>query len=630
MTEGGSALQGPQGAAKAYAERAATFRESTIRLGRSSRTVSNLRGLAFVVGLAALLKNTFGEASLVVTVVAIIGFASFVLLIVFHARVLKQEDHALRLLRVNLDATLRLEGRWADLREDGARFQNDTHGYSSDLDLFGVGSLFQRLGVARTRFGQEALARFLREPAAPDVIVERQVAARTLAPRLVDRQELEALALAVAERPAERPASRKSGSAEPPDPEPLLAWAEGPPRFSEKPIMTVVALGLPVVTLLFVFGATVLGWPALGWALPLALQIAVIAGTRSTTDRVFAAVSSTQGAFLRYGPMFELIEGIEGDSTLLAKLRGSLGTGPVRPSLAMRRFERIVGWFELRHNGLVHPFVNALLLWDLNCVLRLEAWQKSAGAHARAWFVTLGEVEALSSFAGLAFDEPLYAWPRVDDRPAHFEAIGLGHPLIPTSSRVGNDVELREPGHALLVTGSNMSGKSTLLRAMGVAAVLAQAGAPVCAAELRMSRLVVRTSLKISDSLARGVSHFYAEVARLKAVVDATSGELPVLFLLDEVLHGTNSSERQVGARWVLGELLQKGAIGAVSTHDAALCELSPDLMGRVRQCHFRESVENSQMTFDYRLRPGPVQGGNALRLMRLVGLEVPLSGEQG
>jgi DNA mismatch repair ATPase MutS len=293
----------------------------------------------------------------------------------------------------------------------------------------------------------------------------------------------------------------------------------------------------------------------------------------------------------------------------------------------MKRFERVVGWFDLRHNGMIHPFANVFLLWDAHCLLRLEAFQRDAGRNARAWFHALGEVEGLSSFAGLAFDEPSYAWPEVEDGSAHFTATALGHPLLSSTARVSNDVNIPAPGHALLVTGSNMSGKSTHLRSMGLAAVMALSGAPVCASRLRISPLAVRSSIRISDSLSGGVSHFYAEVSRLRGVLDATAGSLPVLFLLDEILHGTNSEERQVGARWILAELLRRDAIGAVSTHDVGLCRLPPELMEKVAQHHFRESVEDGRMTFDYRLRSGPVSGGNALRLMRLVGLDVPLEG---
>ena len=181
------------------------------------------------------------------------------------------------------------------------------------------------------------------------------------------------------------------------------------------------------------------------------------------------------------------------------------------------------------------------------------------------------------------------------------------------------------PVHALGVTGSNMSGKSTLLRAMGITTVLALAGAPVTAGRLRISRLTLCTSIRVADSLERGISHFFAEILRLKSVVDAANGSSPVLFLLDEVLHGTNSRERQIGARWLLAELLRRGALGAISTHDQELCRLPEELMQRVALVHLRESVVNGQMTFDYKVYPGPVVSGNALRLMRQVGLDIPL-----
>jgi DNA mismatch repair ATPase MutS len=290
----------------------------------------------------------------------------------------------------------------------------------------------------------------------------------------------------------------------------------------------------------------------------------------------------------------------------------------------MREFKSAVGWFDLRHNGLVHPLANVLLLWDVNCVLLLEKWQLRWGKGVRGWFLALGELEALASLGGLAHDEPDFAFPQLDEGPS-FVAKGLGHPLIARAQRVANDVTLPGPGTALLVTGSNMSGKSTLLRAMGVAAVLANAGGPVCARELTTTRFAVRTSIRVRDSLDAGISHFYAELRKLDAAVSASAGTEPVFFLLDEILHGTNSRERQIGARWVLRELLARSALGAVSTHDTELCRLEPEVMHSVQQVHFRENVDGERMTFDYVLRPGPVMAGNALRLMRLVGLAVPL-----
>jgi DNA mismatch repair ATPase MutS len=323
--------------------------------------------------------------------------------------------------------------------------------------------------------------------------------------------------------------------------------------------------------------------------------------------------------------MLKLLETLPADSKALSELQRSVQTQEgERPSLAMRRFERIVGWFELRHNGLVYPFINVLLLWDIHCVIALERWQLSCGKVLRGWFLTLGELEALSSLAAFTADNEDYVFPELVDEPV-FEAEGLGHPLVDKGKRVNNDVHLPGPGRGLLVTGSNMSGKSTLLRAVGINAVLALSGAPVAARGLRLFPLAVRTSMRISDSLSQGVSHFYAELRTLKSVLDAARGSTPVLFLLDEILHGTNSRERQIGARWVLGELLRLGALGAVSTHDEGLCQLPEPLASQLEQVHFRETMAGDEMNFDYRLRQGPVTSGNALRLMRSMGIPVPL-----
>jgi DNA mismatch repair ATPase MutS len=374
--------------------------------------------------------------------------------------------------------------------------------------------------------------------------------------------------------------------------------------------------------------AWLVGASPLLWLVPVVVQVLVNGSAREETTRTFLAVSSTQGAFLKYSPLLELLEQIDVRAELISDLKNRMHRTDQRPSVSMRRFQRALGWFELRHNGLVHPFVNAVLMWDVHCVLALEAWQASAGREARGWFLALGELEALSSFAGLAHDEPDFAWPSVEPGPPRFEAEGVGHPLIPGDRRVTNDVSLPDPGRALLITGSNMSGKSTLMRAMGLAAVMALAGAPVCARRLRLSELDVQTSMRVSDSLEQGVSHFYAEISKLKRVLSAAEAGHPVFFLLDEILHGTNSQERQIGARWVLARLLELSAVGAVSTHDIELCRLDAPLMDQVDQFHFRETVENGAMRFDYALRPGSVSGGNALRLMRQLGIEVPIPDE--
>lgn len=617
-----------------YAERAERHGVLAATLAVRSRRLANLRGLAFAVCVGLAATHLLGRGSVLAALGALGALFAFVGLAIHHARVLREEDAALRHARVNRDALQRVTGQWRELPEEGARYATSDHPFANDLDLFGRGSLFQRICVAHTRFGQEALARLLTDPVDAATIAARQAAVRALAGELDLRQRLEALALAVVEPPprrvdeaADRDAGRGPQGARrgAPDPEPLLGWAESAPRLSPRRLLVLVIRGLPLVTLGSMILPALLGVPGYWWFLPVIVQVGFNLALRGETSRVFAAVSATEGAFLRYGSMLELVESVELDARLLRELRARLGAAGERPSREMERFRRVVSWFELRHNGLVHPFVDAVTGWDLHCVLALEAWQRRAGHRARVWFEILGQLEALSSLAGHASDEPDATFPEVESGGPFFVAEGLGHPLLAAGARVGNDVTLESGGRALMVTGSNMSGKSTLLRAMGLAVVLAHAGGVVCARRLRMTEARLGTSIRVTDSLADGVSHFYAEVRRLQQIVTAAREGKPLLFLLDEILHGTNSRERQLGARWVLAELIARGAAGAVSTHDMDLMALPDELADRVEVVHFRESVAEGQMTFDYRMRPGPVMAGNALRLMRSVGLEVPL-----
>jgi hypothetical protein len=589
-----------------------------------------LRGASFVGALIAFGDALFGSKSQLSWLIGLACVLVFAGLVMHHATVVEKENHKRRWARVNEGALARSSDAWRTLSGRGDSVRPQNHPYADDLDPFGPGSLYQRISVAHTRYGERTLADWLSTPGNPKTIRSRQGAVSALAPELEFRQALEAESLAIVEKRGREPGTFAIG--EGPDPEPLLRWAESPPRLLGKLWVRLLAWALPIATIAGMVLAFGFGYGLIYWAAPLLLELAVLYAVRQPATETFTAVSATEGAFLRYGAMLDLVENLGADSEWLrarqAELRDPEGTSPSR---SMRAFRSRVGWFDLRHNGMVYPFINALLLWDVHCTLALESWKAHSGRHARRWFQVLGEMEAMASLAGLLHDEPSYCLPEIVESNGskrtrgHFEAEGLGHPLISSSRRVTNDVPTLEGGQALLITGSNMSGKSTFLRSIGVACALAFAGGPVCARRLSLTPCRVGTSIRVSDSLASGVSHFYAEIEKLKAVLDATERGEPVLFLLDEILHGTNSRERQVGARWVLAELLERGAFGIVTTHDMELCRLTPELMERVTQAHFRESVQNEQMTFDYQLRQGPVTAGNALRLMQLVGLGVPL-----
>ncbi len=560
----------------------------------------------------------FGHAGRLGLGLSLVGLVAFLWLIVRHARIRAAQDREQRWARVNQDATARVEpGAWHRLPQTGERFCDAKHPFAADLDLFGVGSLFQRICVAQTHIGQALLVEWLSRVTEARQFEQRQEAVRTLASQLDFRQELEVLGLGTRE-------SSPKGNAlgEPSDLAPFLVWAAGDSRPIQHGKYVAVAWALPTITLACAW-LSYRGWvPASLVIVLLVLQLWALLRSRPHLSSLLAMLSTAERTVSTAGLLFELLEGNRQLPWLQTRLEGAT----TLPSVALAALGKIGSWFELRHNGLIYPFVNVLLLWDIHCWLAFERWRRRYGHHLKDWFETIGEVEALSSLAGFYYDEPEACFAEIVDEGCGFDALALGHALIHPQSRVSNDVSGLSPGHGLLVTGSNMSGKSTYLRAIGLAAVLGLAGGPVCAKRLRIRRLQIATSMRISDDLASGVSHFYAELQKLKRVLDATNDQHPVLFLLDEILHGTNSRERQIGARFILAELLRAGAFGAVSTHDSALCELSGELTERLRLVHFRESLVENEMNFDYRLYPGPVTTGNALRLMQKLGIPVPLT----
>ncbi len=583
-------------------------REVEVHEGRS-RTIGYLRlgtalGAIFLTGAIVWSplpqQAWFGVAGLVV---------SFIALVVIHARVINAKEHATSALHFYARGLDRLDGKWVEFPSTGESFETPNHPYSGDLDIFGRASLFQLLDATETRFGALRLALWLRgehDGTFPTSVRSRQDAVKDLAPRLHFRESLYAAGALL--------------GAEKPDPEPFLKWASGEVTFAPGIFLPVLARLLPICTIASIALSSRL--PHWTWVGFVALQLIVAAPFRAKVLEIAGSVSSREHGFVRYGDMLELIENEPFESALLKGAKASLAKTGVSATREMASISRIIGFLDARNNEVFRLFIGPILMWDVNCVLALEAWRGRAGTHVRAWLEALGEVEALASVAGLAFDRPEYAWPVLSETP-HFEATALGHPLLSPEKRVNNDVTLAGRGEALIITGSNMSGKSTLLRAMGVNVVLALLGAPVCAVGLTLGELRVVTSMRIKDSLEEGVSHFYAELQKLKLVIDLARGDKTVFFLLDEILHGTNTRERLIGARAIVRELLARGALGAVSTHDLGIGDLEAELAGRARNVHFEEQVVDEKMTFDYKLREGLVQSSNALRLMKIVGIDV-------
>ncbi|HET9014849.1 MAG TPA: hypothetical protein VFN57_04595 [Thermomicrobiaceae bacterium] len=547
--------------------------------------------------------------------VAVVLLAAFAFVVRRFAAAECERRHAAELVGLNAEALARLDRDWEAIPVPHEAAVPVDHPYAADLDLFGPRSLYHLLDTTGTRFGAETLADWLLAPTPPDTLGERQRAVAGLAPRVALRDEL-----AVRARLVEAPE---------PDPAPFLAWAEGAPWLASRPALRWVAWLSPLLMVLTA-AAEVVGWlPAPVWLVFLALNILVRWQVGPNVGPTIGAVAEQGKAlFSEYAGLFAALTAERFEDSALAAWQSELTDGGAPADRQLRRLQRIAG-FLLPDDAIGSMIIATLTLWDIHLLAALEGWQADAGPRVRGWLRTLGRFEAAAALARLAHDNPGWVFAEVNPAADAIQARALGHPLIAPATRVANDVEVGPPGSFLLVTGSNMAGKSTLLRAIGVNVVLAQAGGPVCAEELRLPPVDLWTSMRVQDSLAQGVSFFLAELRRLKLVVDAARcdrerGGARVLYLLDEVLNGTNTAERQIAVRRIVRRLVEFGAIGAVSTHDLTLAD-SADLAPLARPVYFTETVAadpaGPAMSFDYRLRPGLAPSRNALRLMELIGL---------
>ncbi len=538
--------------------------------------------------------------------------AGFVAAVLHHAVVHRRLRRARALERLQDEAIARLHRRFDEV-PGGAPPEAGLPPEAADLDLVGPSSLLHLLDTTGTSLGRATLQRWLLEPAAPDEIRARQEAVRDLGPRLDLRHEIAALA-----RTQDQPT---------PDVEPFLVWAEGAPWITRRPWLAWAGrLLAPLVLVLIALDVLDLTRPYL-WAPVVAVNLALGVMVVRWSKETFARLSLGERGLGHLAEVLALLAAQSLQSPRLRDLQQALAGGPRSAHHQLRRLDRLVSLADLRAQGMVHAPVLALTLWDIHVWVALEAWQRQAGRQVRGWLEALAEVEALAALAGAHHDHPDWVFPEIAADPDEpVDAAALGHPLLPPPRCVRNDVQVGPPGTFLLVTGSNMSGKSTLLRALGANVALAQAGGVVCAGRLRLPPLALGTSFRIDDSLAAGVSYFMAELQRLKQVVDQAEAadERAVLYLFDEILLGTNVVERQIAVQRVIGHLLGCRAVGAVATHDLTLAE-ADGLGGACRAVHFRESFEDgdggTRMTFDYRLRDGVAPTTNALALLRMVGL---------
>jgi MutS domain V len=591
---------GPEYASR-LAARDAALRRLEVVQGRVSLARLMLAAVALVLAWAA-----WGEHwSSAVWVLA--PAAAFICAVAYHTVLRRRYSQVRRAAELYRRGVARLEDRWAGDGNGGERFVDPHHVYSADLDLFGEGSLFELLCAARTSMGEETLARWLQAPAGVAEIKQRQAGVLDLRHRLDLRERIGTLG-------SEREAVLHPGR--------LLAWAEAPTLLQEGWIRWAAYL-LPALLVAALVAGELTGiWsPVL---LVLALEAITLYRLRKRLQQILFPAERAfdfDGLKTFAGLLLE-IEREGFDSPQLRTLADELSSGGIPGSARIGRLATIVMLSEERKNPAI-GWLRVPALYMLHMALAAERWRRAYGASVRRWMEAAGRFEALSSLAQYSFEHPDDPFPTFVEDRARLNGRGLGHPLIPQSRCIRNDVSLGDPARVWLVSGSNMSGKSTLLRSVGLNVALAMAGAPVRAQHFELTPLQVGASIRVNDSLREGSSRFYAEITRLRQLKDLSGREPALLFLIDEMLQGTNSNDRRIGAEGILGALVAQGAIGLATTHDLALTQLGALSDGVLRNMHFEDHMENGHMRFDYKLRDGVVTKSNGLELMRAVGLRV-------
>jgi len=576
--------------------------------------------LAAVFAAAAVAFLALGWQALSIAWMLVPG-AVFAVLMAVHDRVLAKLERQRRAAAFFERSIARLDGNWSGGGEAGDRYLTADHPYAADLDLFGKGSLFELLCTARTHIGEDTLARWLLAPAPPETVRARNEAVDQLRSRIDLREDL-----AIAGEQA------RTGI----DPVSLAAWGEMPATLANRNLRIVMwlltALGAAgfaaLVTWLVAIGGFIHLRPGLDSAArDAALIVLLINGFflhrhKASTTAMIAAVEEAAHELGLLSEVLLRLEREQFPAGILANLRQSLDSGGEPPSQHISRLNKLVERLDSRDNVAVRV-LEPFILWTMHTAAGVEDWRRHSGPAVRRWLTATGEIEALCAFASYAFDHPDDPFPEFASGAASIDAEGICHPLLAEAQAVRNDLRLGGAPQVLMVSGSNMSGKSTLLRTLGVNLVLAQAGAPVRARRLRLTPLAIGASIKLSDSLQGGVSRFYAEILRIRQILTLTAGALPVLFLIDEFLAGTNSHDRRIGAGALVRGLVERGAIGLVTTHDLALADIADSLGERAANVHFEDRVEDGKILFDYVMRPGVVRKSNALELMRSVGLEI-------
>lgn len=582
-----------------YEARKIDFSVSLNKINREIILISNIRLIVAVV-LLVFLYFTFTTPALGIAVLLLL--IGFITLVRKHAKLFDQRAHLQNLVKINQEEMEALSGNFSSF-DPGLPFIDPHHPYSHDLDIFGEGSLFQYTNRCHTLHGRSSFAKRLALglSSAPD-IRKNQEAIQELAGKTDFRQHFQASGRTIGEQPQDR--------------EQLLAWLKHPSFLYPKPVYRYGLAIFPVITILCVVGAFIT--PVLKpWAILCALlQWGFLGLHLKSVNRFHDYISRKKNILERYARLLYFLE----KETFASPLMKELSAKAHEADVKVKSLAALVSGLDARLNSMTNLVVNSLLLYDLQYVYRLEKWKDSNAGNLQQWIDIIGEAEVLSSFGTFAFNNPSFRYADIRN-DLTIETRALGHPLIAAEERVTNDMVMGKEQSVLIVTGANMAGKSTFLRTLGINLVLALNGAPVCAASFQCPLISLRTGMRTADSLKDHASYFYAELNRLKTIMDELRSDKPLLILLDEILKGTNSTDKQAGSIALVKQLLPHPCLAIIATHDLALGELENEYPQKVRNFCFEAIIENDQLSFDYKLKPGLAKKMNATFLMKKMGI---------
>lgn len=597
-----------------YINRAEQFAAQEKKAASRSSLVSWLRVAVFTAGVA-LAYYFFSNDNLQEGAITVLLFyALFVVVLRWHSRLDFRHQQLLLLRNVNEQEVERLQGKLKNF-DGGSAFINDHHPYTSDLDIFGQNSLFQLINRSVTSIGKSRLAAWLRVAASPSEVRLRQEAVAELAqPQQLDwLQEL--LALPMHFKHDQQPADA------------FINWFSDKAFFKQHPWVKVLLLVLPLLTLAAIaawfYGIS--GWIAVALLLT---QFWVAYRFRVERDEYYEKSIGIYEAMRSYTKQLQHIEQHTFSAPKLQQLKQGLHQTDTTASASLHKLANIIDYFSWRLSTLMAFFLNNLLMWDFIWMYRLERWKDNFLPHLEKSLDILAELEALASVAAFQHANPNYAVPQLSQHPFEARAVALAHPLIFSVTPVANDFETQGAGHTLVITGSNMSGKTTFLRTVGINMVMALMGAPVCADRFLVSPAQVYTAMRTADNLAENTSSFYAELKRLRMLLELTEQGQPVFYLLDEILKGTNSRDRHLGAMALIRQLHKRNASGLISTHDLELGAMEEELPGSVQNYSFNSDIIGDEIRFDYKLTKGLCRSFNASKLMQLMGIDIETNKE--